>query len=112
MTPLLGPGSIATVSGAVAEVAQPRIPKVIAQASQDEALKVGRQFEQMFLTQMLAPMFDAIETDGPFGGGHGEQMMRSFQTDAFAQSIVSRGGIGLAQNVAREILRLQEKHNV
>lgn len=115
MSPLLGPGSIAAVSGAagaVADAAPARIPKVIAQATPEDALKVGRQFEQMFLSQMMRPMFDAIETDGPFGGGHGEQMMRSFQTDAFAQSIVSRGGIGLAQNVAREILRLQEKQNV
>lgn len=114
-TQLLGPASIAAISGAAAAATESpaaRIPKAIAQATPDDALKVGRQFEQMFLSQMLAPMFNGIETDGPFGGGHGEQMMRSFQTDALAQSIVSRGGIGLAQTVAREILRLQEKQNV
>ena len=75
------------------------------------AMRVGRQFEQMFLSQMLAPMFAGLDADGPFGGGNGEQMMRSFQIDAFAQSIVSRGGIGLAQQVAREVLRLQEKQD-
>ena len=29
----------------------------------------------------------------------------------FAGSIVAKGGIGLAQDVAREILRMQEKTN-
>lgn len=80
-------------------------------ASRDEAMRVGRQFEQMFLSQMLGPVFDTIRTDGPFGGGHGEQMMRSFQIDAYAQSIVARGGIGLAPRIAAEILRMQEKSN-
>lgn len=79
--------------------------------SRDEAMRVGRQFEQMFLSQMLGPVFDTIRTDGPFGGGHGEQMMRSFQIDAYAQSIVARGGIGLAPRIAAEILRMQEKSN-
>ena len=79
--------------------------------TRDEAMRVGRQFEQMFLSQMLTPVFDTIRTDGPFGGGHGEQMMRSFQVDAYAQSIVAKGGIGLAPRIAAEILRMQEKSN-
>jgi Rod binding domain-containing protein len=115
MSKLLGPASIAAVSSAASaatEVPTARIAKAVAKATPEDAAKVGRQFEQMFLAQMLGPMFSGIDTDGPFGGGSGEQMMRSFQIDAFANSIVSRGGIGLAQNVAREVLRLQEKQNV
>lgn len=75
------------------------------------AMRVGRQFEQMFLSQMLAPIFETIRTDGPFGGGHGERMMRSFQVDSYAQSLVARGGIGLAPRIANEILRMQETSN-
>lgn len=113
MSPLLGPSSIAAISGAASTAAEApvRTPQMPGRASPEDAMKVGRQFEQMFLSQMLAPMFAGLQGDGPFGGGSGEQMMRSFQIDAFAQSIVSRGGIGLAQNVAREVLRLQEKQN-
>lgn len=115
MPPLLGPAAIAAVSGmasATTESPAARLSKTVAKAAPEDAARVGRQFEQMFLAQMLGPMFSGIDTDGPFGGGSGEQMMRSFQIDAFAKSIVSRGGIGLAQNVAREVLRLQEKQNV
>jgi flagellar protein FlgJ len=75
------------------------------------AMRVGRQFEQMFLSQMLAPIFETIRTDGPFGGGHGERMMRSFQVDAYAKSVVAKGGIGLAPRIADEILRMQEMSN-
>ncbi len=75
------------------------------------AMRVGRQFEQMFLSQMLAPIFETIQTDGPFGGGHGERMMRSFQVDAYAKSVVARGGIGLAPRIADEIIRMQETSN-
>ncbi len=80
-------------------------------ATPDDAMRVGRQFEQMFLSQMLAPMFAGIASTGPLGGGKGEEMFRSFQVDAYAQAVSRRGGIGIAQQVAREILRLQEKPN-
>lgn len=80
-------------------------------ASPEQAARTGRQFEQMFLAQMLTPVFDAIDTGGMFGGGSAEKMLRSFQVDAFAGAITSKGGIGLAQDVAREILRMQEKTN-
>ena len=98
-----GPSSLA----AIAPAAAPRLPS--AGAIAEQAMQVGRKFEQMFLSQMLAPIFETIRTDGPFGGGNGERMMRSFQIDAYAESIVRTGGIGLASGIAREILRMQEK---
>ena len=39
----------------------------------DAARKTGVEFEEMFLAQMLQPMFDALPTDGTFGGGAGER---------------------------------------
>ncbi|HEX6979211.1 MAG TPA: rod-binding protein [Alphaproteobacteria bacterium] len=77
----------------------------------EDARKAAMEFEQMFLAQLLNPIFDAIPADGPFGGGSGEKMFRSFQVDAYAKAIVQRGGIGIADAVTREILMLQEKAN-
>jgi Rod binding domain-containing protein len=73
-----------------------------------EAKRVGREFEAMFVAQMLTPMFEALPTDGMFGGGHTEKIMRSFHIDALARSIVDQRGIGIADAVARELLRTQE----
>jgi peptidoglycan hydrolase FlgJ len=77
----------------------------------DQARKVGAEFEQMFIAQMLQPIFDAMPTDGPFGGGGGERMFRSFQVDEYAKSITRSGGIGIADAVARHIIAMQEKSN-
>lgn len=80
-------------------------------ANAAQAAKVGRDFEEMFLSQMLAPMFDGLHTDGAFGGGFGEKMFRSLQVTEFARAIVQSGGIGIANAVARELITLQEKAN-
>ena len=62
------------------------------------------------MSQLLAPMFDTIDTSaGPFGGGAGEQAFRPFLTDAIARKMAAHGGIGLAMPVWRQMLRLQEK---
>jgi len=75
------------------------------------ARAAGLAFEEMFLAQMLGPVFDSLPTDGPFGGGTGEQMFRSFQVNEYAKAIVRAGGIGLADAVTREIIALQEQAN-
>jgi Rod binding domain-containing protein len=100
----LPPAAAALDRGALA--ATPRMPARV--ASEAEAARVGRDFEAMFLSQMLAPMFEGLDTDGAFGGGFGERMFRSLHVDAFARGIAERGGVGVAQHVARELLRAQE----
>jgi Rod binding domain-containing protein len=77
----------------------------------DRARKAGLEFEEMFLAQMLQPMFDALPTDGVFGGGTGELMFRSFQVNEYAKAITKAGGIGIADSVARHIIMMQEKSN-
>ncbi len=68
----------------------------------------AEQFEAQFLAQMLRPVFDALPTDGPFGGGEGEAMWRSFMVDAMAQQTVKAGGLGLSDAILAEMIRLQE----
>jgi Rod binding domain-containing protein len=85
--------------------AAPRTPN----GGVEQARKVGSEFEQMFIAQMLQPIFDAMPTDGMFGGGTGEKMFRSFQVDEYAKAITRTGGIGIADAVARHIISLQEK---
>lgn len=77
----------------------------------EQARKTGLEFEQMFLAQMLTPMFDALPTDGAFGGGSGERLFRSFQVDEYAKAITRSGGIGIADAVTRQMITLQEMNN-
>jgi Rod binding domain-containing protein len=79
--------------------------------SADQARKTGQEFEEMFIAQMLQPMFDALPTDGMFGGGAGERLFRSFQVNEYAKAITRTGGIGIADAVTRHLITLQEKSN-
>jgi len=89
-----------------------RKPPSVSAATPDQALQVGRQFETMFLSEMLKPMFDSVKTDKLFGGGHGEDMFRSLQVDEYAKAVSKQGGVGIANAVQRQILLMQEQANV
>ncbi len=70
--------------------------------------EVAEGFEAMFLSQMFAHMYSGIRSDGMFGGGQAEQMFRSLQIDEYAKAAAGTGGIGIADAVYRELLKLQE----
>ena len=67
----------------------------------------AKKFESQFLSVMLGQMFKGTDADAPFGGGQGEQAFKSFMTDAFAKSVASHGGVGLAKNISSDMLKLQ-----
>jgi len=69
--------------------------------------KLGQEFESMALSQLLAPMWDGLKTDGPFGGGQGEEAMRSFYVDAIAKEMAKKGGVGISTMMQKELLKLQ-----
>jgi flagellar protein FlgJ len=86
----------------------PQTPQHAANVTRAEA--VGKQFESMFMSQMLNHMFTGIEQEnGLFGGGHAEAMFRPMLVDEYAKMITNRGnGIGLADQVTRSMLAQQE----
>ena len=71
--------------------------------------QTAEAFEATFLAQMLKPMFEGLSTDGPFGGGEAEATWRGFMIDAMAQQTVKAGGIGLADQVMAQMLKMQEQ---
>ena len=70
--------------------------------------KTAQDFEAGFLSMMLKPMFEGLKTDGPFGGGDAEATWRSFMVDAMAKQTAKAGGVGLADMVMSEMIKLQE----
>lgn len=65
-------------------------------------------FEASFLAQMLKPMFEGLSTEAPFGGGEAEGTWRGFLVEAMAKQTVRAGGIGLADRVVAQMLKMQE----
>jgi flagellar protein FlgJ len=78
-----------------------------ADLARGKAKDVAEKFEAQFLSSMFQQMFAGLETDGPFGGGQGEEMFRSLMTEAMGKQVAKSGGIGIADTVQREILKLQ-----
>jgi Rod binding domain-containing protein len=72
------------------------------------AKKAASQFESVFISQFLGSMFEGISTDGPFGGGQGEQMFRSLMLDEYGKQIETQGGLGLSAAITRQLLHAQE----
>lgn len=68
----------------------------------------AEEFEAVFLSTMLAPMFEGLGDDPMFGGGPGEDMYRSLMVEEYGKSVARAGGLGIADAVERELLRLQD----
>ena len=71
--------------------------------------KAAKDFEAVFINEMMSSMFSEVKTDGPFSGGPGADMFRSMMVDQYSKSIASQGGLGLGPAIKREMLSLQEK---
>jgi peptidoglycan hydrolase FlgJ len=69
--------------------------------------KAANDFEGMFLTQMLQPMFETVPVDSEFGGGHGEEVMRSFLVQEYGKIVAKSGTINIAAAVKNEMIRAQ-----
>ena len=76
--------------------------------SDEKARKAAQEFEAVFLTQILETMYAGIDPNPMFGGGNAEKLFRSMINEKTAQSMAKNGGIGLADAVYSEIIRLQE----
>lgn len=85
----------------------PTAQATTASLAHGKAKDAGQKFEAQFLSTMFQHMFQGLDTNGPFGGGAGEEMFRSVMTEALGKQVVKAGGIGLADTVQREILKLQ-----
>jgi peptidoglycan hydrolase FlgJ len=70
--------------------------------------KLAADFEASILSELLRPMFEAQSTDGLGGGGEGERMFRPMLVDQYAKGVAQSGGVGLADMVLREMVKMQE----
>jgi flagellar protein FlgJ len=74
----------------------------------DKVAEAAQEFETVFLTAMLKPIFETVEVSEEFGGGSAEETWRELLVEEYAEEIAKSGGIGIADSVRAELLRLQE----
>ncbi|MEL6062899.1 MULTISPECIES: rod-binding protein [unclassified Methylobacterium] len=77
-------------------------------ASKAKAWKTATEFESMFLESSLDRLTQSEGTDGPLGeNGTGGGIYRSMLTKEYAGQIVKSGGVGIADSIFREIMKMQ-----
>ncbi len=75
--------------------------------TESEIKKTAQDFEAAFIAQLLGDMFKGVETSAPFNGGAGEDAFKSFFMEAVAKQMAAAGGLGLADDLTREMLKMQ-----
>ena len=102
----------ATLASALSHMAKPASPQSIRNAApggiQENSRKAAEEFEAVFLTTMLEGMFTGLKAEAPFGGGSSEKTYRSLLVSEYAKQISANGGLGLADQITRDLIALQE----
>ena len=85
------------------------------QAVKDDDLKrideVAKDFEAMFMTEMLKPMFEQIKPDARFGGGKGEEIFQGFMLQEYGKMIADTQSLGIADSVKGQLIQMQAEAN-
>ena len=71
------------------------------------AAKAAKEFEAMFLSEMLAPMFQGVSRSSLFGGP-GQEIWTSMLTQEYARTLAQGGGIGIGDAMMRQLMQQQE----
>jgi peptidoglycan hydrolase FlgJ len=88
---------------------QPAAPSPPAKPPENPAArKAAQEFEAVFINELLSHMDQGLSTEGPFTGGQSEGIYRSLFDDAVAKDLAKHGGIGIADNIYRELVKMQE----
>lgn len=87
---------------------QSKAPAIDGQ-SEAAAAKTAEEFEAFFIGQMLSAMFQGVEAPEMFGGGPGEKAFSGMLHEEYGRIIARSGGVGIADQLKGEILRLQEE---
>ncbi len=82
------------------------------QATKDKDMErfdaVSKDFEAMFMTEMLKPMFAELKPDPRFGGGKGEEIFSGMMLQEYGKMMAETGQIGIADSVKQELIRMQD----
>jgi Rod binding domain-containing protein len=106
-TATLPPSMMAKVSPGIASKLLPDAASKLPPAAVAKARSTAQDFEQVFLNSMFSQMFTGMDGEGPFGGGKATGVWRSFLTDEYAKNFAKAGGIGLGDQIYRELIQQQ-----
>ncbi len=88
----------------------PQVPTLSAQQVAKDG-KAARQFEGIFLGEMMSQMFHGVGSDPLFGGGEGEKMFHDLLVRQYGQEMANSNsgqGVGIASMLQKMMIQMQE----
>lgn len=92
---------------ALLEQTQVKDPKTALMKEKQDIEEVAKEFEAVFLAEMIKPMFEGLETDGPYGGGKGEEIFRGILIQEYGKNIAERDTTGIQTQVKNKLIEMQ-----
>jgi flagellar protein FlgJ len=84
-----------------------------APAAAAKTKRTAQDFEKMFLENSLDRLVANTGEEGPLGeNGTGGSVYKSMLVKEYAGEIVKTGGVGIADQIYRQMLKMQETTNV
>lgn len=74
--------------------------------------RAAKEFESVFISEMMKPMFEGLETDGLFGGGQGEKIFRGIMLQEVGKVIASSDRVGIAPKIKDAMIRMQSEQTM
>ncbi len=76
--------------------------------SMDKVEATAQDFEAQFLSQLLSSMFSTVDLKAGLGGSESEETYQSLMINEYGKTIARAGGIGVADQIKRTMLKMQE----
>ena len=71
--------------------------------------KAAKEFEAVFISEMLGHMFEGISTDPMFGGGKGEEVFHGLLINEYGKKVAEGPGIGISDQLQKMMLDMQQQ---
>lgn len=100
---------VSNVTGAISKAGQSAQASTAGATGKSETRKTADDFESMFLESSLDRLTQSTGDEGPLGeNGTGGGVYKSMLSKEYAHSIVKSGGLGIANQVYAQMMKLQE----
>jgi Rod binding domain-containing protein len=88
----------------------PKAGAAAAPQADEKTKATAKDFEAVFLSQMLSHMFEGAESDPVFGGGEGEDMFRGMLVQEYGKQMAVKGqGIGISAQMQKMMIQMQQR---
>lgn len=75
----------------------------------DKTKEAAKDFEAVFLSEMMSHMFEGLGTDPVFGGGQGEDMFKGMLVQEYAKKMATGHGIGISDQLQKMMIQMQQQ---